>query len=190
MTAPRCGWESYLTPDSVVFEIGAYEGAWVKKIAHTEATIYAFEPSLTSLVRTQKNIAGIANVHLLNYGLGSRNEKLTLYNDNCDGATFIPRNGKRASAQIRDVLGVVKELSVARIDVCRVNIEGGEYELLPRMFSSGVIDMVHYLMIQWHYLRKEDPALHIEINRQIEKRFCFVRDFDLAAWNIWEQLIT
>jgi hypothetical protein len=46
--------------------------------------------------------------------------------------------------------GVMAEHGIERIDLLKVNIEGGEYELLEHLIATGDIRKVRKLQVQFH----------------------------------------
>ena len=47
--------------------------------------------------------------------------------------------------ELRDVVEIIK----SPID-SSINIEGGEYRLLPRMLDTGIVNLCQHLQIQFH----------------------------------------
>ena len=52
--------------------------------------------------------------------------------------------------ELRDVVEVLSELQLTKIAVLKVNIEGGEYELLDRLHAAGWLARIDTLFIQFH----------------------------------------
>lgn len=65
---------SYLTPESVVLDIGAHIGAFTVPLAGMCKTVYAFEPQTEVVEVLQKNTADLPNVKILPVALGSVHE--------------------------------------------------------------------------------------------------------------------
>ena len=53
-------------------------------------------------------------------------------------------------AEVRSISEVVSELHIERIDLIKINIEGGEYDLLPAIIDSGLIKRIKYIQVQFH----------------------------------------
>ena len=71
-------YEHNLSPDSVVVEVGAYVGDWCVKIYNRfKCKILAFEPVNEYFIQLQNNISYFENIELYNFGLGSKNEKIS-----------------------------------------------------------------------------------------------------------------
>ena len=66
------------------------------------------------------------------------------------GSSVFNADGPRQEVGMRDISSFVSENGITRIDLIKINIEGGEYSLLPRMMETGVIEMCEHLQVQFH----------------------------------------
>ena len=84
-----CVWDD-MGDGAVIFDVGAYEGAWTKRMAtrYPTSQIYAFEPAPRAFGVAKERLAGIGNIKLYNFGLSEISGTLTLYDALRDGATF------------------------------------------------------------------------------------------------------
>lgn len=181
-----CNWPS-LTPDSVVFEAGGYEGAWAKRIADAyDPIIHSFEPAPRAHKMAVDKLKEYPKVHLHLYGLGATNETLPLGDSDRDGASFLkPDEQPSVMAQKRCFAEVMQELQVDHIDLFSINIEGGEYELLPYLTQAGIIRDIDRLMIQWHAPGPEEMTVQLGIQERIAETHRMV--WNLGAWEAWER---
>jgi FkbM family methyltransferase len=139
---------------SVVFDVGAYVGDWAATIAEKYGPqIYCFEvdPDLCKSIAAR--FESQPKIQCFDYGLGNRNANLLL-NRNGWGSTFYadgaPEKRETVDAAIRDVVEVMDELKIRQIDWMKVNIEGGEYDLLERMIEADRLRDVVCLSVQFH----------------------------------------
>lgn len=142
-----------LRPGDLVFDVGAYLGEWCGPMAerHPDVRIAAFEPVPQSHRRLSRAMAGHPNVFCLPYGLGARDEMVTMALAGGGSSTF----GHEASfgdvdAPLRDIDAVLDELGVTQIDLMKINIEGGEYDLLERLDECGWLPHIRQFSIQFH----------------------------------------
>ena len=181
-----CEWPM-LTEDSIVFEAGGYEGAWAKRIADAyDPTIHSFEPAPRAHKMAVEKLAGYPKVHLHLYGLGATNETLPLGDSDRDGASFLkPDEDPFVMAQKRCFAEVVQELGVTHIDLMAINIEGGEFELIPHITQTGLIHSIERLMIQWHAPGREDIDIQMGVQERIAETHEMI--WNLGAWEAWER---
>lgn len=142
-----------LTSGDVVYDVGGYEGDWCLGIAarSSGAEIHVFEPSPGALARLERNTVGHADVHIHRYGLGASSRTASIAAKGPGSSLYdTGTEWTRAEVEIRDVVDVVRELGHDRIHVLKLNIEGGEYEVLERMIDTGLTARVDSLLIQFH----------------------------------------
>jgi len=61
--------------------------------------------------------------------------------------------------------------------VLKMNIEGAEYKILPKMFLDGTINLISEIYIQWHWQKIQLPVYeHTEIERELKSRHLIVHD--------------
>ena len=56
----------------------------------------------------------------------------------------------KATVPIRDVHAVLTSLGIDRLDLVKINIEGGEFELLDRLHATGWLARTETLIVQFH----------------------------------------
>ena len=181
-----CNWPM-LTPESVVVEAGGYEGAWAKRIADAyDPTIHSFEPAPRAHKMAVEKLAEYPKVHLHLYGLGATTETLPLGDSDRDGASFLkPEEWPFVIAEKRCFGDVLKELGVKHIDLMAINIEGGEFELLPYITQARIITQIDRLMIQWHAPTAETVDVQMGIQGRMAETHRMV--WNLGAWEAWEK---
>src|SRR5205085_4484358 len=132
-----------LDEKSVVVDAGAYVGNWTERVARKSgARIYAFEPNPRPLPRLHEVAARHPNISVFEHGLSDRNGTLTMTLQG-PGSSFFPdnyfakkRNVEVTGAPLRDASEVFEELGLDHIDLLELNIEGSEYEVLPRLAET------------------------------------------------------
>jgi hypothetical protein len=64
------------------------------------------------------------------------------------------------------------------VDLCQMNIEGSEYDLLDYLISSGKILMIKRLMIEFHYERDD-----VFVSRRHEIQKGLIESGYKCVWN-------
>lgn len=142
-----------------ILDVGANIGEYsllVNQI-NPRATIHAFEPSKHAFNKLKSNCKK-KNIILHNYGLGNKNESVTLYDRNGeDGSGHASvfedvikeihhKNVSRNLIKIKSLDQVVKSLSIKLpIDLLKIDIEGNEYKALKgakELIDSGNINHI------------------------------------------------
>jgi FkbM family methyltransferase len=138
-----------LRPDSIVFDVGGYSGYWCAEIVRRyDAHVHVFEPIAEFAALIAEKFAENSKVHVHRFGLSDRDETVVMGIAGQGSSVFA--GGPREEVAMRDISSFVSEKGITRIDLIKINIEGGEYSLLPRMIETGVIEMCEHLQIQFH----------------------------------------
>ena len=143
-----------LAPSAVVLDAGGYHGDWAADIyCKFSCRIHVFEPVSEFATTVTRRFEHNESVTVHRYGLGSedRRESITLDEGGSSAVlTPIGIDPRTELIELRDVLGVVEGLGLQEIDLLKLNIEGGEYELLERLLSADAVGRFRYLQIQFH----------------------------------------
>ena len=83
----------------------------------------------------------------------------------------------RAASELKGILP-------SRIYILEVNIEGGEYELLPLLVRHEVIRRVHHVFVQFHNVGKDTDGLIANVRDEIMKSHELVWSYHLV-WEYW-----
>ncbi len=174
-----------LPRDAVVFDLGGYLGDFASDVhGKFGATVHLFEPSLTFHAACVDRFRTTPEVHCHAYGLGSADGTLTL-TDDADASSVVTektRNLTGETVQIRRFADVFAELGVDHIHLLKINIEGGEFDVLPHLIETGLIAKIDHLQIQFHDFVTDAHAQRDRIRAALsETHDC--------AWNyhfVWE----
>jgi len=147
----------HLPQDAVIFDLGGHVGDWSAKLLenHPTATIYVFEVIPSYAAQLRRRFASTRAVKVCEFGLGEANTILDFTVDGLSSSSFrvdIPSKTEIVKARIVDVVDFIRDANIHRIDLMKVNIEGGEYPLLRRLISSDTVKIVLKKQIQFHNL--------------------------------------
>ena len=142
--------EYQLSHDSLVFDLGGYKGLWAADIHQRfGCSLFIFEPVRQYAEVIKERFKSDPRVRVFAYGLGATSRKDTI--GLSDDASSVFRTGKKAQEiEMRDVVDFLKAEGVRKIDLVKINIEGGEYELLEALLQSGFCERIDNFQIQFH----------------------------------------
>jgi len=139
-----------LAPDSLVFDVGGYRGDWARGIAaRYGCRIHMFEPLKEYCEEIARHLGGNHNVVINRFGLSDKTEMHLISVDE-EGSSVVKLGGKVEEIQLVDIFQYVSDLKIKKIDLIKINIEGGEYDLLARMHEKDLIRMCGDIQIQFH----------------------------------------
>jgi FkbM family methyltransferase len=141
-----------LGPGDVAFDVGAYTGEWAAELyARLRCRIEAFEPVEEFAARLDDRFGPNDDIAVHHYGLGGRTRDELLSEEGARSSAvrgFAAERGTRV--RIRDVVEALDELAPGGVALLKLNIEGGEYELLERLLEAGRLRDVGHLLVQFH----------------------------------------
>lgn len=152
---PHALYRADLGPDDVIIDVGAFRG----EIAETlndlyGAPVHAFEPALPYYSEMAARFGGRDQLQCYPFGLGRADATLEMDVAGLGSTLHHRLDGvegfSTASVQIRDVAAVLDELGLDHVDYMKINIEGGEFDLIDRLHESGWLPRTRYLLIQFH----------------------------------------
>ena len=76
---------------------------------------------------------------------------------------------------------------IDEIDLIKINIEGGEFELLERMFEQGLVAKCKNIQIQFHDFFPEAKSLRQDIRERLKETHHLTYDY-YFVWENWERI--
>ncbi len=144
---------------SVVFDMGGFEGSWAAEIFSRYACrVEIFEPAPAFAEKIKARFAKNPHLRVHTCGLAARTrtEHLSLSSD--ASSVFIKPDGATVPIELVDAKDWFDSNPTPRVDFMKINIEGGEYELLERMIETGLISRVVHLHIQFHDIAPDSES--------------------------------
>ena len=175
-----------LSGDSVVFDCGGYEGEWAAAIHKRYGSkLYVFEPVQEFYQTIRNRFVGFDSVQIFPFGLHACNEVVTIRVDAAASSVFGVR-GPEQSIELRDVQEFVRAAGIRRIDLMKINIEGGEFALLDRMLATGLVALIENLQIQFHRFVPNAVARRDQIRKLLAQTHHLTFDYEFI-WENWEK---
>lgn len=178
-----------LDKSSIVFDVGGYLGDYAEAIYEKfGCRIYLFEPVPHFYDKCVKRFSGNPSIVCLNYGLSSQSGWFEMnLNNNESSFNKIEAGGAIQQAEVRSITEVVTELGINKIDLIKINIEGGEFDLLPAIVDSGLIKQVRYIQVQFHNFVEGAVENRLRIRKSLESTHREMWNYDFV-WESWELL--
>ena len=175
-----------LQTDSIFFDVGGFEGDYTEKIVNEYGCkSYIFEPHPVYFKKIQKRFSNNNNVHVLNYGLGAQTENLFLTDDS--ESSKVTDKKTELKIIVRDIIEVIKELDIKKIDLLKLNIEGMEYALLENLIETREIDKINKLKIQFHENVPNAEQRRKDIRKKLGKTHKEIWSFYMV-WERWDKM--
>jgi FkbM family methyltransferase len=140
-----------LDKSSVVFDLGGYQGDWSEQIYRRYGCrLLVFEPVPSFASRIVERFRGNPDVSIFGFALGPRRDKMQLTLSDNATSSFVSGRGTVLDVEVRNFAEFLDEQKIEDIDLLKINIEGGEFELLNHLISTGYIFRVRHVQVQFH----------------------------------------
>lgn len=174
-----------LDRDSLCVDLGANVGVIAERMAERAGHVHAFEPDPWSFARLKERLGDRPNVTLHNAAIGGRDGTLTLMRDpgfdaNRAGASqgtsafasLLWNHGASETfeAPVVDIRRFLRSLD-RPVDLMKVDIEGGEAELLETLLEAPERLRVRTMFIETH--EPQMPALRPRL-KALRRRIRFL----------------
>lgn len=140
-----------LTEQSVVFDLGGHIGDWAGEIfCRYNCPVFIFEPvsqyAATLLQRFQHN----PKIKIFPLGLSNQDGELQINLDKDRSSLFQNHSSQKESITLQKASDFLSTQGITSIDLMKINIEGGEYDLLENLIESGWIKKIKNVQVQFH----------------------------------------
>jgi FkbM family methyltransferase len=175
-----------LDMDSIVFDVGGYEGQWASDIFGMYACwVHVFEPVDQFADRIGRRFARNRKVIVWPFGLSDRDQVVQI-GLNRDASSVYRVGRESVTSRLVCLAGFVREHSIDRIDLMKVNIEGGEYDLLEHVLDVGLIRSISNLQIQFHEgVVPNDGRRREAIRRRLQETHFLTYQYP-CLWENWQ----
>lgn len=115
----------YLDENSIIFELGGYEGDWIHDMYKKYAcNCYVFEPVKEFYEIIKERLHGNKKVHAYNMGIGT-STYFTTIGVSEDGSSTYGKKSVSEKIKIKSLEEFLTENQIEKIDLMQINIEGG-----------------------------------------------------------------
>ena len=177
-----------LDANSVIWDLGGYRGDFAEAILKKfGCRVYLFEPMPKFHKFCVKRFLVDSRVICLPFGLGHYAAHINLC-DSGDASSFNHEgdDGRVVVAEIRPVVATLNNLGLKEIDLLKINIEGGEFDVMFSLIYTGTISQVMFLQVQYHEFIPGARELRDKIRellaRTHKEMWCFP-----FVWESWQR---
>ncbi len=133
-----------------MFDLGGYKGDWASDIfSRYLCKIFIFEPVKTYSEAITTRFKCNNKITVFNFGLGPVKEELEIGISKDASSTF-KKTAQIETAQIKSFENFFQTMQLTKIDLLKINIEGGEYPLLEQLLKTTTIQKIQNIQVQFH----------------------------------------
>jgi len=146
----------------LVVDLGGHIGTFSIFIASNfkKAKIFTFEPDRENYNILNQNIKlnNIKNVYAKNLAISDYIGKGFLKKENMNTDAYFLENvkGKKFNCDVSTLESAIKKFGIKKIDILKIDIEGGEYKLfLHKQTLNYILSNIHYIFMEYHDINKK-----------------------------------
>lgn len=141
-----------LNENSIVLDFGGYKGEWTNQIINRyNSNVYIFEPIKKFYDEIVNRFKNNDKVKVFNYGLSNIDKECPIILNNDGSSEFINNNQyQKEIVFFKNVSETLNILGLEKIDLLKINIEGGEYNVISNLIETGIINKINNLQVQFH----------------------------------------
>ena len=174
-----------LNESSVVFDVGGYKGEFARDIfCKYQAFIFLFEPLLEFYEIASKRFCKNTKVITYNFGLSDHTCKTLIgISDNASSTLAVGLESTEIS--LVSILDFIRDNKIKKIDLIKLNIEGGEYSLLESVIRDGDIKMFKNIQVQFHDFVIDNASERMKsIQHELSKTHHLTYQYEFV-WENW-----
>jgi FkbM family methyltransferase len=181
-----------LNAASIVFDVGGFEGNWAAEIhARYSATVLVFEPFMPFFNKMDSRFSQNPKIEVYPFGLGSKDKNITFYGGGDRSSVYkmtdIPLDDDQGTdVKIMDIAGVIDSRKFKNIDLIKLNIEGGEFDLLERLIERKLIHIFDNLQIQFHDIDADSGDRMRAIQHELGRTHTLTYQYEFI-WENWKR---
>jgi FkbM family methyltransferase len=164
-----------LRPGDTVIDIGAQIGCYTVRAARRGAKVYAFEPFPENFGALERNISlnRLEGVMAFAHAIGSESGLRTMFLPDDGGHTgryslFPGRGSRTLSVPCTSLDDVMREHTLERVDILKIDCQGSEYEILYGA-SEGALARIRRILIECEIFERPDWSV-AALTRYLQER--------------------
>jgi len=181
----RLRYEYDLTAEDVVFDLGGFMGHWTAEIsARFGCQVHVFEPVPDYYEAIRRRFARNRRIHVHRFGLANSTctTKLGVAGE---ASSHWHHSPKTVQAELRDAVAFLETHQCSHVSLCKINIEGAEYDLLDHLLDAQVISRFGNLQIQFHTFVPHAVERMTAIQRRLAATHVLTYQYPFV-WENWQ----
>ncbi len=179
-----------LNKNSIVFDFGGYDGEYTSDLyGMYGAKTYIFEPLPSFYKKIEERFKNNPDIIPFPYGLAS-NDRTEVMSIAGDATSFLSKKiqsgSEKVNIELKDAAVFFMNNPIPNIDMVKINIEGGEYELLEYLIEKNLITKFDNILVQFHHFVDNPEQRMAAIQKELSKTHTLTFQFSFA-WENWKR---
>ena len=171
---------------SVVMDMGGYRGDFAHEIHQRYGSqVHVFEPVRSFADAITNRFQGNPAIHVHAFGLGirTRQESIDL---SADASSMYSAGSQTETIELVEAFEWMTDQNINYVELMKINIEGGEYELLEHMLDKDLVSRVDNIQVQFHDIASDSEARMDSILQRLSKTHGPTYQYRLV-WENWQK---
>ena len=175
-----------LNKESIVFDLGGYKGEFAKVINDKyQSVIHVFEPVPSFYNVIQDTFINNDKVNVYNYGLAGKDSKMKISSSE-DGSSIYISSSDYQIILLKSIVNFIKTNKINQVDLIKINIEGGEYEVLETLLDNNMISIFKNIQVQFHDFIVDNAKERMNaIQKKLELTHLLTYQYEFV-WENWK----
>jgi len=175
-----------LNQNSIVFDLGGYIGEWSDKIQRKyDSKVYIFEPVLKYFSELKKTFELKEKIKIYNFGLSDKTYDTEIIHNGASSSLYLI-DGEKEKIKLINFVDFIKSEEIKNIDLIKINIEGGEYDLLDFILENNLQTQINNFQIQFHKMFDDCEIRRNNIREKLSETHTLTYDYTFV-WENWEK---
>lgn len=176
-----------LAPSDIIVDLGGYKGQWASDIySRYLCKVHIFEPvrDFAQLIKARYKMN--PDIQVYDHALGAETGEMTIFLDENATSSF-KNSGKALTSSVIDFEAWLQASNINEIALLKVNIEGGEYDLLEHLIDTKIVKRIRNIQVQFHdfvpnsALRAKRIRDRLRIGHKLTYQYTFI-------WENWQRI--
>ena len=175
-----------LNENSIVVDAGGYVGQWAHDInSMYNSIVFVLEPVSSLYDGIVDRFAQNSRVIPFHYGLSNRTHELQISVNGDSSSTYDQQHSEMETILCKDVVEFFNEQNIDSVDLMKINIEGGEYDLMEHIIKNGLHHKITNFQIQYHRFVPDCADRRNSISEALSKTHSRSWNYEWI-WENWE----
>ena len=126
-----------------------------------------------------------SKIKIFNFGISHKTEERNV-SISADGTSVYFTGGIIEKIKLIALDDFLRIYKINRVDLIKINIEGGEYSLLAHMINTGIVEIFDNIQVQYHKVFDEGRIMRNSITKGLKethkRQWCFP-----YKWESWKR---
>ena len=174
-----------LNEQATVFDLGGYEGQWASDIfSKYGCTVLIFEPYKDFADKIKVRFSNNRRVNVFDFGLADE-DKVVQLSLSADASSLFKIAENAVQVELKKASTFLVDHNIGMIDLMKINIEGGEYDLMDHLIGSGVIKKIKNVQIQFHDFVPDAERRMRKIQKELSNTHYTTYSYEFV-WENWK----